>query len=259
MNFAYVYGKSLFRFSSYDKHFLSELRNRELHFSSPNDFNDPFDCQLEYNRVLREVLLERLQSAQVDFDSFINEIKKYMNSARVCCFSRARKNQLMWAHYAAKHTGVCIGFDTSILARETGCKFADVSYMAKHPLSKGNKVRGLLDELDLYEGLDFINNKQSYLQAVVDRLLSSKYSYWRYEREVRLITHNKVKKVISPKAITSVTIGLRASEPVKNSLYEVLADNDWQHVRLLKAEKKPEAYALQFAEIHRDSLIELGA
>lgn len=254
-NVAYFYGKSLFRFSAEGEHFLKEIKNRELYFSMPSEFNDPFDCQLEYQRVLHKDLLDFLNSAGIDVNSLIDQVNSHIRSARVCCFSTARKNQLMWAHYSAKHEGICIGFDTAIIARETNCQMQGVDYMAKHPLSSKNKIRGILDELQFRDGLNLANDQQAVFEAIAGRLLCSKYSFWRYEREVRLISQGAVKKAISPKAITSVTIGLKATKEVKEELYVALENYDWRHVKLLEAEKKPEAYALQFKEISRDYLL----
>jgi hypothetical protein len=255
LNVAYLYGASLFRFSAKGSHFLSEIKKRELYFSKPSEFNDPFDCQLEYERVLHKDLSGFLNSASIDVNTLVDNVSSHIQNARVCCFSTARKNQLMWAHYAAKHTGICIGFDTAMIARETKCQMTGVSYMSKHPLSIKNKVRGILDELELREGLNLANDQQAVFDAVASRLLCSKYSFWRYEREVRLISQGDVKKAISPKAITSVTIGLKATKEVKEELYVALENDDWRHVKLLEAEKKPEAYALQFKEISRDYLL----
>ncbi len=254
-NVAYLYGKSLFRFSAGGEHFLNEIKNKELYFSQPSDFNDPFDCQLEYKRVLRSDLSDFLDSASIDVNSLLDQVNSHIRSARVCCFSTARKNQLMWAHYAAKHTGICIGFDTAMIARETKCQMTGVSYMSKHPLSSKNKIRGILDELQLREGLNLANDQQAIFEAIAGRLLCSKYSFWRYEREVRLISQGIEKKAISPKAITSVTIGLKATKEVKEELYVALESDDWRHVKLLEAEKKAEAYALQFKEISHDELV----
>lgn len=254
-NVAYLYGKSLFRFSAKGSYFLNELKNKELYFSQPSEFNDPFDCQLEYERVLHKDLLGFLNSANIDVNSLVDQVNSHIRSARVCCFSTARKNQLMWAHYSAKHEGICIGFDTAIIARETNCQMQGVDYMAKHPLSSKNKIRGVLDELQLREGLNLANDQQAVFEAIAGRLLCSKYSFWRYEREVRLISQGAVKKAISPKAITSVTIGLKATEKVKKELHSALNSDDWRHVKLLRAEKKTEAYALQFKEISRDYLL----
>lgn len=255
INVVKFFGKSLFRFSAEGQYFLNELKNKELYFSAPKDFNDPFDCQLEYKRVLISDLAEVLKSASIDTNDLIDNVNCHISNARVCCFSRARKNQLMWAHYAAKHTGICIGFDTAKIARETNCQMTDVSYMSKHPLSSKNKIRRILDELEFREGLNLANDHQAVFEAVADRLLCSKYTYWRYEREVRLISNGEEKKAISPKAITSVAIGLRSTEKVKRELYDVLECSDWRHVKLFQAEPKPEAYALQFKEISRDYLL----
>ena len=64
------------------------ITKRELYFSDPNKFNDPYDCKIaEY-------------------------LNKYLKPYYVLCFSTDKCDKiLMFSHYADCHTGLCLQFE----------------------------------------------------------------------------------------------------------------------------------------------------
>ncbi|MGD6731850.1 MAG: hypothetical protein ACPKMZ_12385 [Pleomorphochaeta sp.] len=132
----------------FNKHTLSILQKGELYFSTPKEFNDPFDCLfpiLPY-KITKKQVLAKIYSKDIEsrekrkqLKSYIrdycnNDIDNYVNSFNelikedpkflyelnrdqsdkfeVCCFSKNYKNILMWSHYADSHKGICIGIKT---------------------------------------------------------------------------------------------------------------------------------------------------
>src|ERR1700731_4449263 len=78
---------------------LSALQNRRLKLSTIDDLNDPFDlCSIDTTNPVIEHALEA-------------HIKHFRQSKGLLCFSRNWDNLLLWSHYAASHTGLCLGFD----------------------------------------------------------------------------------------------------------------------------------------------------
>lgn len=69
-------------------HVLRIITNRQLYFSDPRYFNDPYDCQIaEY-------------------------LDKYLQPYGVLCLSTIKCNMiLMFAHYADCHRGLCLQFE----------------------------------------------------------------------------------------------------------------------------------------------------
>jgi phosphoenolpyruvate carboxylase len=80
------------------------------------------------------------------------------------CFSRKWTNPVQWSHYAAKHTGICFGFDIPANL------FAKVRYTTKR----------LTPRVDVIEGKAPENQREMY------RVLTTKYEHWRYESEMRI-------------------------------------------------------------------------
>lgn len=89
----------------------------------------------------------------VDFEK-----SKILEAYGLLCFSEDKYNPVHWAHYADNHKGICLGFD--IPER----KLKKVKYVAER------LARDTLDQPDCNE-----------------RLLTTKFNHWSYEKEQRLI------------------------------------------------------------------------
>ena len=101
---------SLFKYREFNKSSIELLINRELWFAEPKSLNDPFECQRTYSSVL-DATWEKHEASESYKLEIDEKLSKYLNKTGICSFSRTRKNQLMWAHYADEHKGFCIGFN----------------------------------------------------------------------------------------------------------------------------------------------------
>ena len=98
----------LFKYRAFNKSSIELLVNRELWFAKPETLNDPFECQLSYERVL-EAVWNKKEIAEQQQNNLKDELDKRLSELGICSFSRTRKNQLMWSHYSDEHRGFCIG------------------------------------------------------------------------------------------------------------------------------------------------------
>ncbi len=102
----------------------------------------------------------------------------------VCCLSEICDDILMWSHYAAQHTGVCIGIRPDRIA---GKLFRPVEYSDVVPL------------LDAWE----------YIRGDGDKFLKlglTKASHWSYEKEWRTVDLFGLKQY--PSCVDRIVIGL---------------------------------------------------
>jgi DUF2971 family protein len=110
------------------------LVNHEIYFPSPKKFNDPFDCRVpsltsqpltalaklaerHLQRIgaplarpgRRKVAKEWAQNGQgaIQLQEYL---QKEVNKTAILSLSEKHDQILMWSHYAAGHTGVCIQF-----------------------------------------------------------------------------------------------------------------------------------------------------
>nr|WP_283815785.1 DUF2971 domain-containing protein [Bradyrhizobium lablabi] len=93
-----------------------------------------------------------------------NELDKW---AGLLCFSRNWKNPVQWAHYADRHRGLCLGFDVP------DDRLQPVVYRTKPLKADVAAMNGTNDDR----------------WAFYKRVLSTKFTHWRYENEVRLFIH----------------------------------------------------------------------
>lgn len=154
----------------------------KIKFSNPEKFNDPFDCHeglINFTKTDNEDVKEFLNYNSQTLDRknrrFItrqtnqkkNTIKFFREKKdiyKVCCFSKNYNNPLMWAHYANKHAGVCIGYSFPILPENF--RIYNVTY------------RKNILPIDIEVDED----------RVMYYWLTNKAIYWKYEEEVRAIT-----------------------------------------------------------------------
>lgn len=132
------------------KYGLEDIHRRRLKIATLDDLNDPF-----------EMLAMSLRDPELR-QAFRTTKAQMAKQAGLLCFSRSWRNPVQWSHYAERHHGLCLGFDIPDNLVTT------VSYRRKRlPVDRA-----------LLEG----PNAEAFMRTVV----STKFSHWRYENEVRL-------------------------------------------------------------------------
>src|SRR4051812_19012660 len=85
---------------------LDDIRKRRIKIATISDVNDPFELvPSSKDKIIRQ----RFRIWRWQFDRQFGML----------CFSRSWRNPVQWSHYAAKHTGLCLGFDiqSNVLTR----------------------------------------------------------------------------------------------------------------------------------------------
>lgn len=130
---------------------LLNLTKRRIKVSTFDSLNDPFEL-LCHNSGDKEVR-RRLQS-----------FKQYAaKTTGILCFSKEISSPVQWAHYADRHTGICLGFDVSEEMVE------DVVYTS--------------------ERLKFEYDAESWMAGPGSpawQTFLTKYDHWSYEKESRV-------------------------------------------------------------------------
>lgn len=233
----------LFKYRKFDKGCLELFLNRQLWYASPASLNDPFEGESSFNEVLDAVWRNYPFPVETR-EIYRQKIETQLAKTGVCSFSKARKNQLMWSHYADEHKGVCIGFREQLL-RPKGSNIAaiDVTYQDDYPFKE------IIERFHFYEKYPGANNRESVAGDILYSVLATKYSSWKYERERRLVFCRSEAKEFEPKAVNSVAFGLRMNERDKQTLRAMLSSSDWSHIKWFQAVKSKTKYALEFERI----------
>jgi hypothetical protein len=234
----------LFRYVRLTESTLESLEQNYLWFSSPLDFNDPFDCRnvLDWNntpdelewflqRNLRRVLppdkITALVKKAAEQQGYGAELWGKMYSLRlkqigICCFSDIPNNNLMWSHYADGHRGICLVFSTKSLLN---CgRFSGVKVSYSNDVPKFNIVR----ERQRYGSTAQFNFR--FDQTVY----GTKTTDWGYEREHRLVSHTQGKNQWPNSALVGVIFGAKISQSDRKNLEQLL---DHHHRYIVRSEE----------------------
>jgi Protein of unknown function (DUF2971) len=146
-----------------------------------------------------------------------------MFSIGVCSFSSSPDNELLWAHYAAGHTGFAIEFDTSRPISEPGLVLREVTYCRDftHPR--------LLDLLK--RGPDAEREHATI-----------KSESWRYEAEWRLLCDRPNVAIPSPWPIVGIIFGQNMPATTR----ELIRSTASSSARLMQAARAPSSYRMRF-------------
>lgn len=171
-----------------------------LYFASPSSFNDPFDCKVHYKippsmKQLERIFVDFIRShlppgldnsqqemtikkalsrlhpdnfKPEEFTSIVaSELQKDVERLGVLSLSSTCKNNLLWSHYAASHTGICL-------------KFIATEYTPFFGQAQQVKYRSTYPQIGI---LKHSPDKQ------VEAFLLTKAKDWKYEEEWRIIDH----------------------------------------------------------------------
>ena len=114
----------LYKYRKVDENTLSIFINDEVHFSSVESFNDPFDGQLNLFDGLR-AFLENSEELELPDDysktkKICDDANKELANTGMFSLSTINNQIIMWSHYSDHHKGICIGFSREGLIEEFG-------------------------------------------------------------------------------------------------------------------------------------------
>ncbi|HBR1708106.1 TPA: DUF2971 domain-containing protein [Klebsiella quasipneumoniae subsp. similipneumoniae] len=233
----------LFKYRKYDEKGIDILLKQEIWFSTADRFNDPFEAETSFPEVLEAVWARKNLSAEMK-KKFEDALVELISTVGVCAFSRARKNQLMWSHYADEHKGFCIGFREEIIRSENPkIHSLDVIYQSDFPF------KNIISRINRYQQNPTHQNLLEIAGDISYSILRTKYSGWKYERERRLIKMDSGVVNFKPAAINSIAFGLRMKKDDRDNLRKLLSGTEWKHVKWFEAVKSKDKYALDFNQL----------
>ncbi|KGO93263.1 DUF2971 domain-containing protein [Flavobacterium subsaxonicum] len=221
------------------------LENNSLWFSNPQDFNDPFDCQIvvdgnnneeEIKQLIRRTVppaVSDLQVAQLAKEAttipgrwgkIINDsITNIIARNGVCCFAGNESNLLLWSHYSNAHKGVCLRFD-ALKDPDFFVFPLPVNYQSEYP------------------NYNHLGDRQDILKS----LILTKSNHWKYEEEQRILKTNDVGlHQFKKPALVEITFGCRCTEEEIKKYIELTKTHGFS-ATFKKAVKKHREYGLDF-------------
>ena len=137
---------------------LDIMFNNRLYCADWSRLNDPMEGAFGYSHN---------STSEIDRSTFVEEVQLEKSRIKICSLSKTFDCHLLWAHYADGFSGMAI----------------EVELSDKSPMVKEVTYGGVFGYLDLA-------NPQTPSDEARN-ILSSKYSAWAYEREVRIICNQE--------------------------------------------------------------------
>lgn len=189
-------------------HAINNLSLRRLKVSRFGQLNDPFEL------LAADLLDPKHRQA---FSKFKEQLDK---TNGLICFSGSWSNPLLWGHYADKHFGIALGFDVP------EDQAAKVSYTSNRATVKFDKAAGKV--------VDGPN--------VIDKLIRTKFTDWKYEDEYRIFVsldpankegENYFADFSPDLALQEVILGMRCEIPIERVRQLLGAESD--SVKIIRA------------------------
>lgn len=179
---------------------------KQFYLAKANQFNDPFEGKFRLHAdTSHDDLYGKLLKGAITMGVSWFMSGRVSDKARLCCFSEKRDDVLMWSHYAASHTGICIEFDTAVEDSPlSGCK--KIKYSPTFNVIEGD------------------------LEDIFERACLVKAEQWKYEEEWRLIRESESLVVFPEKCLTGVILGCRISDDDRQWVLDWLKPYPWASV-----------------------------
>jgi hypothetical protein len=240
---------TIYKYCRLGKNLYDLIINGHLWFSSPQDFNDPFDCNMhprkEYEQDDIITFLKRTKTH--DHSRFLNpqeianglklwkkdskqyearllsQIKPLVNSKGLCCFTERKDSVIMWSHYADCHKGVCLGFDLESL-----------------PFVQVDRIKYVNEFPDLNWFKDF--------EGSFVKMLRHKSIEWSYEQEIRIWGKTNGNKPFKRVSLKQIIFGSRIDIKEMFTIRTLLDMCGYQHVVCEKALLNDSQFKIDFAK-----------
>ncbi|ALE54000.1 DUF2971 domain-containing protein [Paraburkholderia sp. RL17-368-BIF-A] len=203
------------KFKPLDKYGWEILETSTLYFPDCAKLNDPADCQIDLMSAFRLARVGLANNDEADAEkAFRIHAQAIMEHARTCgIFSlcsgsiNSDAGRLMWAHYAANHTGVCLTFEIPHAFAEQLVGMAPVEYSTDELFKALQQLKPIQPQGPDGEFFD------TFLKPVITSFLVTKSPEWKYEQESRLVSSQPGHVAFDPSWLKQICFGLRTSTP----------------------------------------------
>ena len=219
------------------KNIEKTLNNTTLGFGSLGSFNDAYESEFGISHFFHSLEDEKklLQPIRTPLDHIQRLSKKYLDAVRVTCFSRTPTNNLMWAHYANNHKGVCYAFN--FINQKPPFKNEEIAW-------GGVIYSSYIPEIKIYQD----QTTEGMLPSLLSDVILTKSQEWSYEEEVRFF-HTNDDNVIEykPGTLKAIILGRRVNDTDRTKIQKLVDKFNKIHktnVHILYAHRITRTYSL---------------
>src|SRR6187551_1893931 len=184
---------------------LEALKENLFWAPTRDQLNDPCEGLFDKDRIHNELeLIKRLlgrgragiESSFGNVIGALNNLFGFVDRSGIYSLSKTPIEELLWAHYAASHTGFCVEYDLDELIKyeKQDYEKIEVQYL-KSPLS-----------------VSFNNLGHEGHSAILKVMFGVKSKAWEYENEIRIVTSFSGRHSYDFRALKAIYFGLRMPE-----------------------------------------------
>jgi hypothetical protein len=193
--------------STIDRDCLQELLyRREIYCPTPPELDDPYDCNIG--------TADHLMGMLIKFGVF-------------CACGDSHNDMLLFSHYAAKHTGLCLEFTV-----DDGGTIGDSTF------------------LGFVKKVNYVTNFPQFTEKNIHQLLWTKHIAWRYQDELRTIAdleHDPSKfRQFKDHELTGIRFGLKMKEDDERTIARWAHDAGLTRVLFSKARLQQDQFQLVY-------------
>jgi hypothetical protein len=156
-----------------------------------------------------------------------SDLQAIVDHSGIACFSEIPTNILMWSHYAASHTGVCVGFDNTI----------------------HNQIFAEAKQVDYSRNYESLRNLTGDEKRQIEIVFFTKSRDWAYEKEWRILDMKEGGiRQIPPSTVKTIILGCRMAAHMRAKILS-LATKRREKVKILRARKHSSEFALDLEEL----------
>jgi hypothetical protein len=201
-----------YKYSKINNHFLKALEEGTIYFSRQKDLNDPFDCELDIEKAIKNAAtaisdgkakkLRDLLKTSGEFERFQANVDKlgiFSSSGAMDEFQT-----LLWAHYADNHKGVCVLYEMPMEFLDDEDNILAVSKVAYGQDTLTEWFKALAKKLPV--------SHKYLITELLKVVLTAKSPPWQYEGEVRIIRPSSGSFEIDKSFLKQICFGLQSSD-----------------------------------------------
>lgn len=222
---------------------LSLISESKIWFSSPENFNDPFDCHIDLinfkpnEKQIKEIINEKVEgnnrTRRIEIqknkrnpyriiNQFSTQANDFFKNSGVFCFSEIPDNMLLWSHYGDNHKGICLKFSKDI-----------------------TKISTLTDKVNYTENYERKSFYEKNGESIY-HLLFTKSEDWKYEKEIRSVNILENGKVDFPiENLKEIIFGCRIDENEMKRIKEKIKELNLNHIKFKTAKQEKLSFKLK--------------
>lgn len=205
-----IESECLFKFYTISDHSFDALENNYFYLTSPDKFNDPFDCLVHQEEEMQKKYPMR---------------KEIYENLGATCFSNNLKNPSMWNRYTNDYSGFCIKFKKIKLVDRSLIEIGTNVFYTKKHLNPLWFYQNVFKEIDAQPIQNSSKSDMKFILTVVHKYCQKSYE-WQNEEEYRFVSlrclENSRKLNFNPQCVEEIYIGYKMSDTDKHRIINLM-------------------------------------